>query len=120
MVSIQSKSAVTNALDRLVEAGYISRVKRQPRNIKVLKPLPSSFEAAKTADGRKGRNVQEKKVNEAERTQLRREAQRKHKLSEAERFDAAVALGKQNDGMDAFLIRGAFFKNRRVTGCKVG
>jgi SOS-response transcriptional repressor LexA len=120
MVSIQSKSAVGVALDQLVEAGYISREKRQPRNIEVLRPLPSTFEAAKAADGRKGKTISDKKALEAERMQLRREVKRKHKLSEAERMQAAIELGKKNDGMDAFLIRGAFFKNRRVTGCKVG
>jgi SOS-response transcriptional repressor LexA len=119
MTSLNSTSAVQVTLNELFAAGYISRAaKRCP--IKVLRSVPKSYDAAKAAERRKGKTEDEKKQSEAVRMRELRAAKEEHRKREEDRLNAAVALGKRNDKMDAFLIRGAFFKNRRVTGFKVG
>jgi SOS-response transcriptional repressor LexA len=120
MVSVKSKSAVQLALNELIGEGYIAREKRVPRGIKVLKSLPSTFYAAKTADRRKGKTLAEKKQSEAARMKELREMKKVRIEGEAARMDREGAMGRKKDGMDAFSTEGAFFRNGRVTGCKVG
>jgi hypothetical protein len=119
VTSLSSTSTVQVAVNELIEAGYISRAeKRSP--LQVLKSVPKSYDAAKAAERRKGRSEGEKRASDALRLQEIRAAKKAHKLSEEDRLQAAVELGKQNDKMDAFLVRGPLFKNMRVTGRKAG
>ena len=120
VTSLSSTATVQVTLNELVDAGYIEKAKRMPRGIRVLKSVPKSYDAAKARERRKGNTEGEKRASEALRLQELRAAKKAHKESEEDRLNEAVALGKRNDKIDAFLVRGPLFTNRRVTGFKVG